>query len=164
MDLIALAFIQHRQHLVYYVNARVNDYARAEDIVQDAFLRLLEVQVGVRADSVKSLLFTTCRHLICDELRHQKVVEDANIYMYAQRSHGMDDTDQLVRVHDLEEHEQRIVGMMPNKQRHVYCLSQYEGKSVAEISEQLHISPRTVEAHLYVSRKTVREQLKAFAS
>ena len=36
----------------------------------------------------------------------------------------------------------------------------FEDKSVTDISEELNISRRTVENHLFISRKEVREYLK----
>lgn len=163
MNIIQTSFIQYRQWLVNYVCKQVDDYDLAEDIVQDAFLRLLEMQVGVRADSVKNLLFTTCRHLAYDHLRRKMLAERTDIYMYAQEESTVS-ADQLVRVREIAEHEWRMVNAMPKKQRHVYCLSRYEGRSIVEIATQLHISPRTVEAHLFAGRKAVREHMSAFAS
>lgn len=164
MDMIKFAFIQYRQLLVNYVNVRVRDIALAEDIVQDAFVRLLEMQVGLHANSVKGLLFTTCRHLMVDHLRRKRMWEHI-CDMYTHEGVAVESTAQTVRVHEIEECERCVLRAMPEKRRMVYGLSRFEGRSIAEISEQLHISPRTVEAHLFVSRKVVREQVRrAFAS
>lgn len=164
MCIISVSFLQHRVHLVNYVNARVKDYALAEDLVQDAFLHLLEMKVGVRTDSVERLLFTICRNLVLDHLRRKMLAERINIYMYAQEETLANTTEQAVRVHEIAAHEMRVVSAMPAKRQQVYRLSRYEGMAVDDIAVQMGISHKTVEAHLFTSRKEVREKLKAFAS
>lgn len=163
MNVIATAFTQYRLMLVHYVHARVNDYDVAEDIVQDAFLRVLEMEVGVHETSVKSLLFTACRNLMFDCLRRRLVAQRAALYMY---DTVMSDntTEHAVAAREIAECEMCIVGAMPNKRAQVYCLSRYEGKGIDEIADRLHISPRTVEAHLFAGRKEVREKMRGFAS
>lgn len=131
--MIRSAFIQYRQWLVNYVCKQVGDYAEAENIVQSAFLRLLEMQVGVREESVKNLLFTTCSRLACDWLRHKQVKNRVDIYtyMYAREDES---TEQAIRVHELEEQELKVVNRLSAQCRAVYCLSRFEGKDVHEIA------------------------------
>lgn len=164
MDIIERAFIQYRQWLVCYVCKRVDDYALAEDIVQDAFVRLMEWQVGVREESVRGLLFATCHRLVLDHLRRRLLAERTNIYMYVREEMAAETTEQTLRVRELAEQERRVVFSMPVKRRAVYRLSRFEGRSIGEIASRLQVSRRTVEAHLFASRREVREKLKAFAS
>ena len=155
--------MQYRQMLVHYVNARVEDYDLAEDIVQDAFLRVLEMEVGVHEASVKSLLFTACRNLVFDYLRHRLVAQRSAAYM--DNIFGVEKTtEQAVQAREIAEHEMRVVCSMPEKRAKVYMLSRFEGRGVDEIADCLKISRRTVEAHLFAGRKEVREKLKVFAS
>lgn len=164
MLIIERAFIQYRQWLVNYVCKRVGDYAQAEDIVQDAFVRLMELQVGVREESVKGLLFSTCHHLVLDHLRRRLLAERANKYMYAYEERIAETTEQTFRVHELAEQERKVVGAMPPRRQAIYRLSRFEGQSIDEIASRLHVSPRTVESHLFSSRREVREKLRSFAS
>ena len=39
-------------------------------------------------------------------------------------------------------------------------MNRFEGKTVREISQELNLSQRTVENHLFISRKEVREYIK----
>lgn len=163
MCIISALFVQHRVHLVNYVNARVDDYALAEDIVQDTFVRLLEMRVGVRADSAERLLFAICRHLVFDHLRHKLLAKHANIYMYTREDLAANTTAQMVQAREIAAHEMRVVSTMPTKRQQVYRLSRFGGQSVDDIARQMGVSRRTVEAHLFASRREVREKLKAFA-
>ena len=163
MSIIETAFMRYRHTLVRYVNARVEDYDLAEDIVQDAFLRVLEMEVGVHEASVKSLLFTMCRNLVFDHLRRRLMAQRSASCMDC-ASWVEETTEQAVRVHEIAEQEMRVVRSMPEKRAKVYRLSRYEGRGIDEIADRLRISPRTVEAHLFAGRKEVREKLKVFVS
>lgn len=163
MSIIETAFMQYRQMLVRYVNARVEDYALAEDIVQDAFVRVLEMEVGVHEASVKGLLFRACRNLVFDHLRRRLVAQRSASCM--DFTMGVENTtEQAVRVNEIAELEMRVVRSMPMKRANVYVLSRYEGRGIDEIADRLKISPRTVEAHLFAGRKEVREKLRVFVS
>lgn len=164
MDIIEKAFRMQRQQLVNYVNKRVGDYDLAEDIVQDAFVRLLGIQVGVREDSVRPLLFTMCRHLMVDYLRRKKMAETVYQYMYTCEHYTEGTTEASLYAQELKAEEERAVSAMPRKRQQVYCLSRFEGRSIDEIAVSMGVTHKTVEAHLFISRKEVREQLRVFAS
>lgn len=164
MDIIEEAFRMHRQQLVNYVNKRVDDYDLAEDIVQDAFVRLLGMEVGVREESIKPLLFTTCQHLIFDYLRRKKVAETVYQYMYTCESHAVETSEAILYAQELSTEEERVVSAMPWKRQQVYRLSRFEGQSIGEIAASMGVAHKTVEVHLFVGRKEVREQLRAYAS
>ena len=163
MNITGTAFTQYRLMLVRYVNARVEDYDLAEDIVQDAFVRVLEMEVGVHEASVKSLLFTICRNLTFDHLRRRLMAQRSTMCMDC-ASWVEETTEQAVRVHEIAEQEMRVVRSMPEKRAKIYQMSRYEGRGIDEIADALNISPRTVEAHLFAGRREVREKLKVFAS
>ena len=163
-SIVETAYRQYHLALVHYVGARVGDDMLAEDLVQDAFLRVLEMNVGVREESVRGLLFMACRHLVFDHLRRRLMAQRAARSCSMDWAMSEETTAQEVNVHEMVEQEWRIVGSMPNKRAQVYCLSRYEGKRIDEIAERLKMSARTVEAHLFAGRKEVREKMRVFVS
>lgn len=50
--------------------------------------------------------------------------------------------------------------MLSDQRRKIYTMNRFEEKSISEISTELNISPRTVENHLFVSRKVVRDFIR----
>ena len=49
---------------------------------------------------------------------------------------------------------------LPEQRRKIYIMSRFENKSSADIAAQLGISSRTVENHLFISRKEIREYIQ----
>jgi len=49
---------------------------------------------------------------------------------------------------------------MPLKRREIYLLNRFEGKKSQEIADDLDVSIRTVEAHLYQAVRQIKETLQ----
>ena len=56
--------------------------------------------------------------------------------------------------------EKRKLRTLPEQRRKIYIMSRFEDKSSSEISAKLNLSRRTVENHLFISRKEIREYMK----
>ena len=159
-NLVVRAFNELQPQIVNYIAYRINNRDDAEDMAQDAFLRLLDYKLMLREETVKSFLFTIARNLVIDYLRrHYKYQEiSANMYEFMEKS-----------TNDIESklHEQQILQLEAAKlstfspqRKTVYTLCRYEEKTVTEVSETLQLSKRTVENHLLTSRKMMREYIR----
>ena len=61
---------------------------------------------------------------------------------------------------DLRRMESRRISALPEQRRKVYEMNRFQGKSSEDIAEELNLSRRTVENHLFISRKEVREFIR----
>lgn len=69
-------YVTYRPLVLRYITGKLNGCLEAEDLVQDAFLRLLEYRSMLRPETVRSFLYTIVRNLITDYLRrHYKKQE-----------------------------------------------------------------------------------------
>ena len=64
-------------------------------------------------------------------------------------------------VHQIMELEQRRVECLPPQRRIIYMRSRFDDMEVSDISTELNLSARTVENHLRLGRRDVREYLRA---
>lgn len=69
-ELVAQIFADYHQSVFFYIYKKIGKKEDAEDLVQDAYLRLLEYRAMLRPDTVKYFLFTIVRNLVSDYLRH----------------------------------------------------------------------------------------------
>lgn len=70
------------------------------------------------------------------------------------------ESDSPVIVKDLQKQEWNRVRLLPRQRRKIYVMNRFEGKNLSEIASELHLSQRTVENHLFISRKEVRMYMK----
>ena len=67
------------------------------------------------------------------------------------------ETEEAIIADDLASAEQRRLAIFPEQRRIVYTLSRYGDKIAIEIAEALQLSRRTVENHLFIGRREMRE-------
>ena len=68
-------------------------------------------------------------------------------------------TNYEVSARDLAEYIDRLIDLMPARQRQVFNMSRREHKSYREIAEELNLSQKTVEAHMHEALRFLRDNL-----
>jgi RNA polymerase sigma factor (sigma-70 family) len=136
-------FLSERRRLVRLVGRIVGCRDTAEDIAQDAFLRLWGRTVG--SDDI-SLLFRTGQNLAIDHMRARQVrttfAEGVTAEQFTLRDAQPDDAAAA---------RQELDGLMavlrglPERTQRAFLLNRLDGLSYAEIAEVLDVSVSTVE-------------------
>lgn len=145
-------------HAVRYVSSK----EIAEDIVSDI---LFEFQSkGVHnsvTTSYRAYLFTSVRNRAYDyvkkEMNRGNTVIESAMTVASQHSEQPDSITQFDELHHLIE---RTINSMPMKRKQVYVMHRFESKKSKEIAEEMKISQRTIEAHLYMAIKQIQAALK----
>lgn len=158
--LVAETYVHDKDLILYYVFRRINNYDDALDITQDVFLRMMEYGKTLCEETVRSFMFTVARNLIIDYLRHFQKKQEVDIYMLENTSEYDDSADVKIIHDDLENLERMKVLSLPEQRKVIYMKNRYEEKTSKEISKELCLSKRTVEGHLLLARKQVREYIK----
>ena len=78
-ELVAQIFADYHQSVFFYIYKKIGKKEDAEDLVQDAYLRLLEYRAMLRPDTVKYFLFTIVRNLVSDYFRHLYRKQEASV-------------------------------------------------------------------------------------
>lgn len=144
-----------------YIYHRIHDWETARDLSQDVFLRLLTYKSMLREDTVKSFVFAIASNLVTDNLRRFYLKQEWTSYIYDSTEKSIEDTDCRVKVRELLELERNRMERLSDQQKKIYVMSRFQNLSVPEIASDLLLSVRTVENHLYASRKAVREFVRA---
>ena len=159
-NLVAAAFNDYKFQLLGYINHRINNPDDAEDLVQDTFVRLLECGKMLRDDTVKSFIFTIANNLVVDYLRRYYKKQEIASYMMGSAISVVRSVESDVIAGDLRKHEVLKMSALPIQRKRIYYMSRFMDMSVDEISEKLSLSRRTVENHLFIGRKEVREYIR----
>lgn len=131
----------------------------AEDVVQEVFIRLWQIHERIHPDgNFSGLLFIITRNLIFNRFHKQIDPLSFKVSVLAALE-SSDDIESEVSARDLAEYIDRLIDLMPARQRQVFNMSRREHKSYREIAEELNLSQKTVEAHMHEALRFLRDNL-----
>lgn len=159
--LIASVYESCYDNLLHYITGYTRDVMAAEDMLQDLFVRIMSLDVITEA-TVRNLVFVMAKRMIVDDARHKAFVRRQEKDL-AQTLSLYDDHSVARRVEcdEIAAIESRILSHMSPKRAQVYAMSRHEDLTAQEIADKLSLSKRTVEAHLYQSKKIMRQKIAA---
>lgn len=94
-------YTTYRPLVVRYIYRKLNGCMETEDLVQDAFLRLLEYRSMLRPETVRSFLYTIVRNLVTDYLRRHYKKQEVMACMCEGLSASVEDMESAVMAKDL---------------------------------------------------------------
>ncbi len=132
-----------------------------DDVVQEAFLRVLRAHAAGELHAPKAFLFATARNLALDQLRRHRVSRTDSL-VEADLSNVLDDHDSIpenvARNQELALLTEAIQSL-PERCRQVMTLRIVYGLTQRIIGEKLGISDRTVAAQLAIGTKKCTDHL-----
>lgn len=137
----------HRPALRAWLLARFPTLPDVDDLVQDAFARVLRAHGNGPVQSARALLFTTARNLALDAVRRQQVVRFEPITDTTDSSVLADATDVFATVSKQQELEllTRAIQSLPSRCREIFTLRTAYGLTQEQIAHKLGVSKSTVE-------------------
>lgn len=161
-SLIAEYYTEHCAELRAFVASRILFAEDAEDIVQNIFVRLLQMDKMITSITLPCLVYTVARNLIIDYWRHKRRMEEYEhiIQKGDWTTRYADDVESIYSAHEVEEKLEQSLARLTSKQSKIYRLHIYEGMQVSEIAEKLSLKYKNVEYCLGSARKEVRCYMK----
>lgn len=159
---------RYQVRLLNFVYRMIGDRERAEDLVQEAFLRVhRHLNRFDRTRKFSTWIYTIASNLAKNELRNRG--RSPLVAFEQARPRDDDDVrpvefeDLANRPDDLYEHRQlktlvdQTVAMLSSHHREVFVLRELEGKSYEEIAEIMHCNLGTVKSRLNRARQSFAE-------
>ncbi len=131
-----------RNHLYY----KYGDMARAEDIVQEAFLRLWKKCSTILYEKVVGFLYKVSNNLVLDNIRSKKVA-----LKFEKRLVAVSDTEDPyfhLRTKEFRLKIEAVISSLPEKQREAFLLNRIDKFTYKEIAIRLDISETAVEKRI----------------
>lgn len=141
------------------------DDAIAEDILQDAFIKLWNKKDQIENSNIEAYLFRLVRNQCLDYIRFVKVISERTIqlesvsrYEELYRIDFIRDEPYLLICEELKLEIEKTINSLPERCREVFILSRVEGMKNREIAEKLQINIKNVERHLARALKTFADK------
>jgi len=137
---------RHRSELLAYLTRRVNCRETANDLLQDAFIRLMNSELA-QIGNVRAFLYRIANNLSIDHARRNRVRGINDDHELDALTGDADPQNSAIAGNTLE-HLQRLIDGLPSPTREVFLLARVEQLSYKEIAARLGIDARAVERHL----------------
>ena len=159
---------QHSEKMIRLALRMVNNRSDAEDIVQEAFLRLYRSLSSFRGDSrISTWLYRIVSRLCIDHLRREKIKR--KLFFFSRPSDTYDPIEQTASSEATQDdqaiareqlgHVLTALNRLSPRQRAVLTLRHQEELPLNEIAEILGLSVGSIKVHLHRAVKTLRSVL-----
>lgn len=137
-----------------FVMKHIKNEMSAQDIIQEAFMKVWIKREEIQAEKVKSYLFTTAYHCLIDWINKEKRsgdIEKVENSMTTPSSLEFDVNSVL----------DQALNRLPEIQKTVVLLRDYEGYNYAEIAEITQLNESQVKVYIFRARQALKGYLKA---
>lgn len=153
-------FKLHFKNLVFFATRFVKDHDSAREIVHDVFINLWDKRDTIDPQKeIKSYLYTSVRNRSLNHLRNNKKFNTELLDFEQSIGMSNDSPDKALEIKELNRQIASAMDQLPEKCRQVFELSRNQNMKYAEISAELGISVKTVEAHMSKALQLLRRNL-----
>lgn len=151
-----------------YIRRFICDIALAEDILQDALLRVYQcVKAGKYIDSGKFLswVMRIAHNLVIDHFRQVKQMNITSTDNYEtdlfslKRYSGDNIEDDLIKK-EMRQEVRKMVTLLPDNQKEIVILKYYKGLSFKEIAENTNVSINTALGRMRYALLNLRKMME----
>jgi RNA polymerase sigma-70 factor (ECF subfamily) len=135
-----------------FILKNLKNEENSRDIVQDAFTKMWEKVKDIQFEKSKSYLFTAAYHTMIDFIRKEKPKEAID-------NLANTNSDDSFGYSDLKEILDEAVEKLPEVQRSVLLLRDYEGYSYEEIGQITGLNESQVKVYIYRARIFMKNYL-----
>ncbi len=149
--------LRHQEVVWRTAYRMVGDRQSAEDLAQEAFLRVLQAAARYRPTAAfRTYLYRIVVHVCLDHLRKKRPRLDPDLAQVAETAPSVEQQAELGERADLV---QQAVAGLPPKQLSAVVLRYHEGLSGREIAAVMQTTSKAVERLLARGRAALRERL-----
>lgn len=132
----------------------------SEEVVQTTFMRLWEHWDSLQdKQAALGYLFSTAKHVFLNYCEHEMVKYVYEEYVLQHGSEATSEPESRQDARSLEEYFKLIIANMPPVRQRVFTMSRFEHKSNKEIAATLGISEKTVEVHITLALRELKNRL-----
>lgn len=143
---------EHADGLYRFILKNIKDSDKAGDVVQDAFMKMWDKVKNIEAAKGKSYLFTAAYHTMIDHIRKERKTVDIEAEM-------PEDFRTENAYSDLNEILNEALEKLPEIQKSVLMLRDYEGYSYEEIGEITNLNESQVKVYIYRARTFLKKYI-----
>lgn len=136
-----------------FVLKHIKNAMLSKDVVQETFAKVWEKHQDISVEKAKSYLFTTAYHTLIDVIKKENksaTIDEKTVMPVTQSKENF----------DLQEILTEALDRLPEIQKSVIMLRDYEGYAYDEIAEITGLNESQVKVYIFRGRQTLKAYLK----
>ncbi|MCF6242379.1 MAG: RNA polymerase sigma-70 factor [Bacteroidales bacterium] len=153
-----LLFDNHFEQLRDYIYFKCSNIEQAEDVAQEAFLKLWEKRKEIKKDTVLSYLFRIAHNIFINQTRHSKLSFN---FQYQNQGSEIDNSspEYELELKEFDKILQQSLAALPEKVRVTFLMNRIDGLKYKEIAERLNVSVKTIEKRMQKAVNQLKESI-----
>jgi RNA polymerase sigma factor (sigma-70 family) len=143
---------QYSDNLYRFILKHIKDRDVAKDIVQDTYEKIWRKVNDIESTNAKSYLFTTAHHTLIDYTRKAKKQGDYTEVVEQKLNHSK-------QYSDIKEVLNTALDKLPEIQKSVVLLRDYEGYDYAEIGKITSLTESQVKVYIFRARAFLKNYI-----
>jgi RNA polymerase sigma-70 factor (ECF subfamily) len=140
-----------------YIYYKFGNEEKANDAVQEAFVKLWENCGKVTPEKAKSYLYTVANNLYLNVLKAEKVrLKYADLHS---NSISNESPEYILEEKQFKQKLDDALNDLPENQRTTFLLNRVDGKKYAEIAEIEGVGIKAIEKRMHLALKALREKI-----
>ncbi|MEM6894413.1 MAG: RNA polymerase sigma factor [Bacteroidota bacterium] len=141
-----------------YLYYQCGDLQQAEDLVQEAFIKLWNHCEKVLFEKARGFLFAVAKNAFYNQVEHQKVV--LKFAKQPQKTSNVETPEFQLEEQEFSERLEAAIASLPEGQREVFLLNRMDQMTYKEIAEFLEVSQKAVEKRMHKALVKLRKTIK----
>ncbi|MFD2034033.1 RNA polymerase sigma factor [Belliella marina] len=150
-------FDRYYKLLATQAYARIEDWDKSEDIVQDIFadIWLKRAKLNIQS-SLRGYLLSAVKYKVYRHIDQSRLTDSLQGHHDINQSISGD----ILAFEELYEELNHLLDSLPSKEQEVFRLSRFHQLSTEEIANKLNIAPQTVHNKMHQTLRFLRSELK----
>ena len=149
-------FRTHSRTVYNYIYYKFGNEEKAQDAVQEAFVKLWENCAKVTPQKARAFVYTVANNLYLNVIKAEKV-------RLKHREPGgqvtRENPEFLMEKEQFREKLDAALDGLPDNQRTAFLLNRIDGKTYAEIAEMEGVSVKAIEKRMHLALKSLRDTI-----
>ena len=150
---------RHFPELYFYLRTFTKDEEMIQDVIQDAFVTILEKDKLESVSNIRNYLFSCVRNKLFNSIKSENARERIKTEMRVEPE-GVQES-QFRRREELIILTEKAVDTLPASCKTIFTMAKIEGLSYRQIAEKLSLSVKTVETQMGIAFRKIREYVSA---
>jgi RNA polymerase sigma factor (sigma-70 family) len=154
-------FERYYHDLHHFISRSIGCRDKAQDVVQEAYARVLASKQSGNESALGALLYTTAKNIVIDQYRQNKSRQYDNYELLELAASRADEPEHRAAGRQSMNHLLELIDTLPPRSKEAFVLYKFDGLSHAEIAKQMGISINMVEKHIINAMVSCKKGMSA---